>query len=328
MKAFGLIGYVIVGSMASLGCGDAADETPDPQASSSALEFGSRSELYDWLVAEAELLGASDLVVQRGGNGEIESVQLPGDSRDVLLAKLQGDAGYFVLEGNEITLPLAADPAQPPENAEAKPEALGENIGRVAAAVRSGIPSSSKVCSGAFCLSGSSWNQHYSVAGFGYHDVGGNASSSGIWTTYTALVRGNPTCNTRIGCGPTQYYCQGDDRLEVTQQRISYAAVATIATCYHSVGFAAVSNTYFSNESNCGSGHCVTEPTAVTSGFSISPNSMASHSIWSVGRFIIPCVNNFGPAECYLDGVCSDQFAMGPGGSASTRTAAGSYDCL
>jgi hypothetical protein len=41
----------------------------------------------------------------------------------------------------------------------------------------------------------------------------------------------------------------------------------------------------------------------------------------------LPCTNSFGPAECYIDGVCSSQFAMGPGGSASTRTAAGSYDC-
>lgn len=291
------------------------DQQQSAAQSDAALEFQTRAELYDWLAAQADELQLNDVDVKRNASGEIESVLLQGKSRDLLLAKLLGETGHFKLEGHEIAL---------------EPNGSDSGSGDIASsqqALTSGIPSSQTACSGSFCLTGRSWNDHYSLFGLGYHDVGGSASASGIVTSYSALIAPSTTCNTRIGCGPTNYYCQGDDRLVVTTVRVSYSDSQTIATCYHSVGYASVFNTYFSNMNNCGSGHCQDQPVAVLTGSSTATNSGASQSLTAFGFFKLPCTNGYGPAECYVDGVCSTQYAMGPGGSASTRTAAGSYDC-
>jgi hypothetical protein len=329
MKTSSWVCGIVLGSLSLMGCGGGVDGVPEARESSAPLEFRTRAELYDWLVAQAALLGIPDITVKRNASSEIESVVLPGDSRDVLIAKLHGSAGFFKVEGHDITLP--SSPTQPQAETTTKapaPAAPGpENVSSTSAALTSGIPDNKTVCSGAFCLYGSSWNQHYSLFGLGYHDVGGSAGSNGIATTYTALVRPDLGCGTRIGCSAPQYYCQGQDHLDVQSVRTSYYGGTTIATCYHSIGFDGVTNTYFSNVDNCGSGHCQNQPTAVRVGMAISPNWYASDDLWAIGLFALPCTNNNGPAECYIDGVCSNEFAMGPGGSASALTAAGSYDC-
>ncbi|HEX6273557.1 MAG TPA: hypothetical protein VFZ53_10960 [Polyangiaceae bacterium] len=325
-----LAGFGLLGCAANIdekGAGDGENVTTEDVP----LEFDSRAELHEWLANKASELGLSDVVVHRDAEGTVDSLVMPGESRDVLFASLLGNKGHFTLEGHEIA----------PERTAVRPDLLqassvASSLAPAAPAdvpittrATSGIPSAQTNCSGAFCVTGRSWNNHYSIFSFGYHDVGGDVSAPGIVTTYPAINAATNTCNTRIGCSPPVWTCNAGDKLSIVQTRTSWGTVVETRTCIHTVGFAAVTNTYFSNTSNCGSGHCQNVPTPVATYSALNSGyANASQSLTAIGYFVISCNNGFGPAECYVDGVCSSQFAMGPGGAASTRTAAGSYDCL
>ena len=89
-----------------------------------------------------------------------------------------------------------------------------------------------------------------------------------------------------------------------------------------------VNVTYFSNITNCGGGHCNSTPTPVLTDVAFLPerNSIKRNLI-ALGRLVLPCTNAFGPAECYVDGVCVHSTGTANGFSASASSANGSYDC-
>jgi hypothetical protein len=330
------VGWVLLAGFGLLGCtgsvaeGGAANGEQVSEADG-ALSFESRAELHEWLANQASELGLTDVVVHRDAAGEVDSLVMQGESQQALFSSLLGDKGYFELAGQRIAIePTHASPEllRGPELA-ASPTAAAVAEVPITTRATSGIPSSQTQCAGAFCVTGHSWNDHYTIGSFGYHSVGGDVSAPGIVTTYQAINRAPNTCNTRIGCSAPIWTCNSGDTLSIVQTRTGWGTGVETETCLHTVGFAAVTNTFFSNTSNCGSGHCQNVPTPVaTYSAGSSGYANASQSLWAIGYFVISCNNGFGPAECYVDGVCSSQFAMGPGGSASTRTAAGSYDCL
>lgn len=189
-------------------------------------------------------------------------------------------------------------------------------------ALTSGVPSSREVCSGAFCITGVSINDHYSIFGVGYHHVGGSTgiASGGTKSFYCPTpVFGNLTCFAPYQKVLDPDYVSACD----TGGNPGYACVYNNGTEH--VGVAV---TYFTNVTNCGSGACVSTPTAIRTDQAIATNeNVVGTSLTALGYFVLPCANGNGPAECDINGVCSSHSANANTFSAQTTTAAGSYDC-
>jgi hypothetical protein len=300
---------------------DSAGSAPEP------LAFASPADLYDWVEANAARRGLADVVVKRTAQGEIATLTMSAESRTVLMRELHGAPGYFEMAGERVVLSDRAD--------------SGATDGAtVTSALVGGLPSSRSDCSGAFCISGEAFNTHFSLFGIGYHHVGGRTrttprsivaeySPNPIYGPCPVVSDPNGFCRNAFGCRPQMCvvgsYCNGSDVME-TRWRTDRSS---FQVCVHSYGAVNVASLYFSNTTNCGSGHCITVPEAV--GFTTSSSSTADSvesSLSAFGTFTFPCANSFGPAECYIDGVCAFHSASGNGGSVSVgTTGAGSYDC-
>jgi hypothetical protein len=307
------------------GCGpeDPAVGQEPAQTVEAALSFESPSAAYGWIAEEAGREQLSDVHVTRDTAGQVVRVTMGSDSRDRILAALRGDAGYFKVGNQQVTLPTA----HAAQTAASGKDAQGD-VGLRTSALTSGLPSSGTWCSGAFCLSGSSTNTHITLFGFGYHDVSGDTGGT-ITTQYIATTHTTPGCVNsicRTNCVCTTYTCNPGDALATVA---ATRETPQMEVCTHSMGSLSVGATFFSNTNDCGSGVCQNTPVAVFSGTASTQWSNGVGIEFTAFGTVEACQpNGFGPAECLLNGVCSSHDGSSQGGGVlGKRTAAGSYNC-
>lgn len=298
------IGLVVAWAvpLMAMGCGGQPGDAGETQA----LSFSTPAELYEWMGEEAGRENLGDVVARRDATGAIVSVTMSPGSRDRLMEALQGEVGYFTLKGERVDLSRALTaatfkPAKPVSDAEFTE-------------VTSALSSSASACSGSFCASGSSYNDHYTLFGIGYHDVGTSTAAKAANTIYSTYAPSGGTvcgpCRTSCTC-VTNYTCNPGDTLIPGN---SASRLPTPPECRHSYGRVAVQGAYFKNVSG----------TPVTVG-SIFDNQTAS-------QFAGVELTAFGSAlywgdypEAGISGICGFHYATGNGGSVSLSTGAGSY---
>lgn len=293
---------VLVCATVSLYAGCAGD---DRSSEEDALTFETPAALYGWLAGTASDLGLTDVHVDRNAAGEITSVSMSRDSRDVLMRSLHGEAGYFVLAGHRV------DSFAPNATTRTAPDVDGVTE------VRSALSDSSSYCAGSFCVSGSSYNTHITLFGVGYHDVGSSTSaspSSAIFTQYTAFSQTtcSTICNRGCTCTTTNYCNPGD---ALVAAHIQGQAVIP-ATCYHSYGYVGVGSTFYKTISGT--------PTAVGTIFARNTTvNAAGAELTAFGSGLI-----WGDyPEASINGVCGSHSAGSNGSSIiAPTTAAGSVN--
>ena len=136
----------------------------------------------------------------------------------------------------------------------------------------------------------------------------------------------DPTTGCRGNCACVEYLCNAGDLLSRTPDT---RAGPGQWVCLHSGGMISIHVTYFSNTNNCSTGVCQSNPVPVLSGSATAQYANAVGQQLTAFGTIISCPpNNYGPAECKINGICSyhDGYGLG-GGVFGKRTAAGSYDC-
>jgi hypothetical protein len=322
-----LLGLVLAGAGLVGACG--ADQPTAIGGSGSEdldedLSFASAEDVYAWLAETAARRRLADVLVSHDAEGRVSGLQMGADSRDILLAELGGPRGSFLVAGTRASLPV---------HRQARLEGVdlpAANTGSdqvVQSAVTSGLPSGVSFCSGPFCLGGESWNDHTTILGFGYHDIGGaTGANGGVFTTYPAFSR-QVICGTgnAWSCRPCycpEYYCDPGDAL------MSVTTRGTVYYCNHPIGRLTVATTHFGNTENCASGVCQSGPVPIrTTSSSTSIANRVSSSMSAFGTKV-SCPPGYGIAECFVNGVCSWHDGWGTGGSViGKRTAAGSYNC-
>jgi len=307
----------VAGTLSIGGCGEApADE---PTGTTDSLSFDSPDDALAWLAAYAPVYPGAHVVRDRAG--VVQTISFDDDSaRDALVGELRRFTTVRVAGVSYATadLTFAAEPIDATD--------ADGNI-RVGA-VTSGIPDSRVACNGSFCIASFAIYRQWSVLGIGYHEVGGRTDiTSGGAKTFvcpkTGLVSPLASC-------PTGYTRTLDfDYISTCRQKDpvfnqhGYSCVKVTGTQSNGVAV-----TYMTNTNNCGSGHCVSTPTVVrTDQLFSSTNNSIKLSQTAFGRLILPCTNGFGPAECYIDGVCVTSSASANGWGTQASSASGSYDC-
>jgi hypothetical protein len=278
--------------------------------------FTDEQALLDWLAEKAATVPLASAQVHRDGTGRVLSVDYSSpEDRATLAGLLGGTARYFLIGGERQSVDFLAPRKTPDADALGAAPANGE-VAAIAQGLRTGGLSSSKsLCSGSFCTSNSSTNDHFGFSRFSYHSVGaGTSQTSGGWKETVYPMFPDPTWSCRTRCnGGAPYICRPGD----FQRNDNRNGVV----CVHQTG-----------QNNLG-----VDVVWFSDGFTVYTGSRTVRNAASVGmeRSSIgvlsgPCQIPFPSphtAECQINGVCAAHSAFGTGGSTMAITGAGSYAC-
>lgn len=320
IRMFAFVAMAFTLSMPIIAASQATGAAEESHNNAEVREFLNQEEFLAALSAEVDRLRLKDVRVTRGASDEVVGVTFKKKS-DVkkVLRRLGGGVGAFTVSDKtvkvETLIRLLHRPHRVSATKNGSPAADAESASIAALSI--GLPEENiTVCDpygGDFCTYNSTNNDHYTVFGWGYHDV-----SSGTMQRQGGFQRMGYKAFARCdgygwggNCAHYAYYCNpGDTLSNVVNNRNS------AWWCSSGYNELFLTNFYFANIDG--------RPEMIRQEFTATRNKdrlYLGHETF--GKFIFPCRTG----ACVVEGICARHSSYGNGGSTEVTTAAGSYDC-